>query len=290
MLRGKVVSIYIAPSAGMPMESRQQVQAISSRGLEGDRYFDGRGYWSNNPRVSRQVTLIESEAIEALARDNNIELILGAARRNLVTRGVPLNHLIGREFQIGSVRLRGTKLCEPCKYLEELTVSGLMAGLSHRGGLRADIVSGGTIRVGESITVENTKMRLLGCPNTSDFEPEAFSRDWVTAWNRLDVEAILTHYADDVVFVSPLAAAVTGNAEVHGKDELRAYWTTALRRRAFRLGFALESFVWDDENCVLLIVYVSTEANGNLRKCELMRFGLNGSICRGEAFVGATAP
>lgn len=290
MLSGNVVSIHVASSAGTQMESRQQVQAISGRDLEGDRYFDGKGRWSNDPGLSRQITLIETEAIEALARDNHIELAPAAARRNLVTRGVPLNHLVGREFQIGSVRLRGTKLCEPCKYLEELTVPGLMAGLSHRGGLRADIVSGGTICVGERITNGDTKMSHRGSPGIVAFEPESFSRDWVAAWNRLDVEAILAHYVDDVVFVSPLAATVTGDPEVHGKDKLRAYWTTAIRRRASPLRFTLESTVWNDDNRVLLIIFLSTEANGNLRKCELMHFGLNGLIYRGEAFAGATTP
>lgn len=165
-----------------------------------------------------------------------------------------------------------------------------MAGLIHRGGLRANIVSGGTIRVGESITEADMKRRHRGGPNMSSIEPAVFSREWVAAWNCSDVEAILAHYADDVVFVSPLAATVTGSAEVHGKDKLRAYWTTALRRRASPLRFGLESFVWDDENCVLLILYVATETSGNLRKCELLRFGPDGLIHRGEAFVGAATP
>ena len=81
--------------------------------------------------MDREITLIEIEAVEALARENNIQIEPGVARRNLVTRGVPLNHLVEREFQVGSVRLRGTRLCEPCQYLEGLTIKGLMAGLIH---------------------------------------------------------------------------------------------------------------------------------------------------------------
>ena len=107
--------------------------------------------------MSREITLIEIEAVEALARENNIQIEPGVARRNLVTRGVPLNHLVGREFQVGGVRLRGTRLCEPCQYLEGLTIKGLMAGLIHRGGLRANILSSGTIRVGDSITEINSE-------------------------------------------------------------------------------------------------------------------------------------
>ncbi len=134
------------------MESTQEVKAVAGRGLEGDRYFDGKGHWSKTPGVSREVTLIEIETIEALERDKNIAVAPGAARRNVVTRGVPLNHLVGREFQVGAVRLRGTRLCEPCAYLEGLTQQGVLAGLIHRGGLQAEIVNSGTIRLEDTIT------------------------------------------------------------------------------------------------------------------------------------------
>jgi MOSC domain-containing protein YiiM len=136
----------------VPMEWREEIKAVAGRGLEGDRYFDGRGYWSKTRGVSREVTLIELEAIEALEREKSIAIAPGAARRNVVTRGVPLNHLVGREFQVGAVRLRGTRLCEPCAYLEGLTQRGVLAGLIHRGGLRAEILTGGTIRVEDAIT------------------------------------------------------------------------------------------------------------------------------------------
>lgn len=151
MFKGEVVSIHIAPRAGLPMEARAQVQAIAGRGLEGDRYFDGSGYWSNNSGVDRDITLIEIEAIEALDREKKITITPGAARRNLVTRGVPLNHLVGREFQVGAVRLHGTRLCEPCQYLESLTTQGVLSGLIHRAGLRARIIAGGAIKVGDLI-------------------------------------------------------------------------------------------------------------------------------------------
>ena len=152
MYRGNVVSLHIARDAAVPMESIADVKAVVGRGLEGDRYFNGTGHWSKHPGVSREVTLIEIEAIEALEREKEIAIAPGAARRNVVTRGVPLNHLVGREFQIGAVRLRGTRLCEPCAYLEGLTQKGVLAGLIHRGGLRAEIVTAGTIRVEDIIT------------------------------------------------------------------------------------------------------------------------------------------
>ena len=152
MFRGEVISIHVASEAAKPTESLETVQAVAGRGLKGDRYSNGIGYWSNSPGAGREVTLIEIEDIEALSREKEIAIEPGAARRNLVTRGVPLNHLVGREFQVGAVRMRGVRLCEPCAYLEGLTEKGVLAGLMHRGGLRAEIVNGGTIRVGDAIT------------------------------------------------------------------------------------------------------------------------------------------
>jgi MOSC domain-containing protein YiiM len=152
MFRGNVVSLHIAQDAAVPMESKREVKVVVGRGLENDRYFNGTGHWSKHPGVSREVTLIEIEAIEALEREKNIAIAPGAARRNVVTRGVPLNHLVGREFQVGAVHLRGTRLCEPWAYLEGSTQKGVLAGLIHRGGLRAEIVTAGTVRVGDIIT------------------------------------------------------------------------------------------------------------------------------------------
>lgn len=120
-----------------------------------------------------------------------------------------------------------------------------------------------------------------------DLVPETFAREWIAAWNRSDVEAVLTHYADEAVFVSPLAATVASNPEVHGKDALRAYWTKALHSLKSPPSFAFESLVWDKGTRALLIVYVSTEPARTVRKCELMYFNSNRLIDRGESFVGA---
>ena len=92
------------------------------------------------------------EALQARSRDYKIDLGGADARRNVVTRGIALNHFVERDFTIGTVLLRGTRLCEPCRHLEKLSVKGAMRGLIHRGGLRADIVSGGVIRVGDALT------------------------------------------------------------------------------------------------------------------------------------------
>ncbi len=151
MLKGSLVSIHIAPKAGAPMQSMDSVHAVPGKGLEGDRYFNGLGIKSNKPGPDREITLVEIEAIEAIQRESGISLTPGDARRNLVTRGVALNHLVDKEFKVGQVTLRGVRLCEPCSYLGGLTRPDVEPALIHRGGLRAAIVTEGTIQVGDII-------------------------------------------------------------------------------------------------------------------------------------------
>jgi len=154
MWQGKVISIHIAATGAAPMQSAQSARVVAGKGLEGDRYFSQLGTYSSQPGSGRDVTLIELEAIEALERDYKVALDAGQSRRNIVTRGVYLNHLVGREFRVGEAILRGTRLCEPCTHMEKLTVKGAMRGLIHRGGLRAEIVKGGTIQVGDAVFAE----------------------------------------------------------------------------------------------------------------------------------------
>jgi MOSC domain-containing protein YiiM len=119
--------------------------------LEGDRYALRLGTFFK-PEPAFELTLIEAEAIEALQRDYHVELAPGEARRNLVTRNVALNHLVGREFHIGQVKIRGIRLCEPCSHLQRLTGREVIKGLLHRGGLRAQILTQGAIHVGDSLS------------------------------------------------------------------------------------------------------------------------------------------
>jgi MOSC domain-containing protein YiiM len=154
MLRAAtIVSIHMAAIGTAPMNSVTNARAVVGRGLEGDRYFNKAGTYSNDPGSGRDITLIEIEAIEALRRDYQIELDPSQARRNIVTQGVALNHLVDREFKIGDVILRGTRLCDPCSHLEKLTRKGVMRGLIHRGGLRTEIIRGGTLRPGDPIII-----------------------------------------------------------------------------------------------------------------------------------------
>ncbi|MCC6907899.1 MAG: hypothetical protein IT430_08180 [Phycisphaerales bacterium] len=153
---GRVEDLFITDRESAPMQSIAQVRAIAGQGLEGDRYGSKRGKFSggeNEPvEPEQQITLIEAEAIEGARHEYEIELAPIQARRNVLTRGVALNHLVGREFKVGNeVVLRGIRLCEPCGHLEKLTREGVRKSLIHRGGLRAEIVRGGMIHRGDPI-------------------------------------------------------------------------------------------------------------------------------------------
>src|SRR5262245_57036884 len=124
MFNGKLAGIFVVATKGKELQSLPKVEAVASRGLIGDRYFAKEGTFSAKDGPDREVTLIESEALEGLAREYQIELQPHQTRRNLLTRGVPLNHLVGKTFKVGNVVLRGIRLCEPCGHLEKLTCKG----------------------------------------------------------------------------------------------------------------------------------------------------------------------
>ena len=151
-LRGVVEMLAFAPLAETPMHLVDHARALAGRGLEGDRYADGSGTFS--PRGARKhgydLTLIAAEVVEDLtARDASLDF--ASTRRNVLTRGIDVNDLVGRDFTIGDVQCRGLRLAEPCAHLERLHGPGLLRPLIHRGGLRADIVSGGDIHLGSTI-------------------------------------------------------------------------------------------------------------------------------------------
>jgi MOSC domain-containing protein YiiM len=149
----RVESIHIAGDRGLPTRSVTSVSAVPGVGLEGDRYARGRGTWGRRGTrgPGRDLTLIEAEEVERLALDFGIELAPGESRRNVTTRGIRLNELVARRFRIGAVVCEGVRLCEPCTYLEDVTGKPLREPLLHRAGLRADIVTSGTIAVGDLI-------------------------------------------------------------------------------------------------------------------------------------------
>jgi MOSC domain-containing protein YiiM len=150
---GKVISIQITPEASAALTSVEQVNAVAGQGLEGDRYFLKTGTYSKKHDATREATFIEAEALEALGHDYSLELSGVESRRNMTTRGVALNHLVGRTFRVGGAMFKGLRLCEPCGHLEQVTGRLVRPGLVHRGGLRTQILETGMVRVGDSIEV-----------------------------------------------------------------------------------------------------------------------------------------
>ena len=156
--RGTVERLFIAPEAEVEMREQETVDAVAGCGLRGDRYWSEVETgtfveWESGEtrHAGYDLTLIEREAVEAVARESGIELAPGEHRRNVETRGVALNHLVGKRFRIGEVVCRGDRLCEPCSHLQRLTQDGVLGALTHRGGLRTDILEGGVIRPGDGV-------------------------------------------------------------------------------------------------------------------------------------------
>jgi MOSC domain len=147
---GTVELIALAPEAEGPMRSVSTAEAVEGRGLLGDRYERKAGTFSKPGGRGYDLTLVEAEALEELS-DKGVKLAPIEARRNLVVRGIALDDLIGRRFRIGEVECYGQRRCEPCSHLERLTQPGVLRGLVHRGGLRADLLSSGRIRIGDSV-------------------------------------------------------------------------------------------------------------------------------------------
>ena len=145
---GSVVALWVAPTAGAPPTSWEAVSALAGRGLEGDRHVTGDGTFPSGLPGSA-LTLIEDEVCASFAPP----LDPGEHRRNVVTRGIDLNALVGHEFTIGAVPCRGMRLCEPCKVVDRYAARPILRALVHRAGLRADILADGEIRVGDEIRV-----------------------------------------------------------------------------------------------------------------------------------------
>jgi MOSC domain-containing protein YiiM len=136
---GVVEGIFVGPIDEGPLNAAEQVQVKTGGGIEGDRYGD------------KDITLFEAEAIEGLKADTGIQIQPSEIRRNVMTRGVSLNDLLGHRIRVGEVEAVVTELCHPCNHLQKLTQAGVLRGLTNRGGLNADVVAGGAIRVGDQL-------------------------------------------------------------------------------------------------------------------------------------------
>ena len=143
---GTIEAIFVAGDAGAAAQARQSVRALAGHGLEGDRHVAGTGTFPSGLPGSA-LTLIEAEVCESFAP----ALSATEHRRNVVTRGIDLNALVGHEFLLGAVRCRGMRLCEPCRVIERYATRPLLRPLVHRGGLRADIVEDGVLKVGDDV-------------------------------------------------------------------------------------------------------------------------------------------
>lgn len=152
-MTGTVDSIHVASEAGADPEPREHAEAVAGKGLRGDRYFENAGTFSTKDEErTRDVTLIEAEALEQAEADYGVAFEPGVHRRNVTVRDVGLNNLVGEQFRVGDVVVEGTELCEPCSYLEQkLEQKGVQDALVHRGGLRCAIVEGGEITVGDDV-------------------------------------------------------------------------------------------------------------------------------------------
>lgn len=146
------------------MQHRSEILAVPSLGLEGDRYFDGRGAFSSGASPGREVTevtLIEGEVIERLRRDCGIDVDAADSRRNIVTQGIALNELVGSAFRVGNVLLHGAGLCEPCLALVRSHANThLLRGLAHKGGLRARILTRGVVAVGDIVAPAHPRVTV----------------------------------------------------------------------------------------------------------------------------------
>ena len=149
----RLLGIYLASKREEMPHSVERAQAVAGRGLEGDRYAAGIGAFSHGPG-KHDLTLIEAEVLAAYEHESGKKLSAAESRRNLLTQGVRLNDLVGRVFQIGPVRMLGLRLSEPCSHLAHLTHAETLPGLVHRGGLIAEVLNDGELRVGDEIKEE----------------------------------------------------------------------------------------------------------------------------------------
>jgi MOSC domain-containing protein YiiM len=146
---GLVEAIFVTSESGDLPAPVDRVRAYAGRGLEGNRYYLDNG----DAPSGRAVTLIAAEAMDAVSREGDISIEPAATRRNVLTRGIDVNELVGKRFRIGDVECEGVELCEPCTHLESMTQPGVIKAFVHRGGLNADILSDGEISVGDAIVV-----------------------------------------------------------------------------------------------------------------------------------------
>ena len=148
---GVVRFLHITPRASLPMRPMTEVTLVPGKGIDGDRYMTGQGFYSNLEADDAQLTLFELETLVALKRDAGIDFGPEEHRRNVTVEGVPLNHLVGRQFWLGETLLEGTRPVVPCRHIEKITGKSISRYLINRSGLYCRIIKGGTVRVGDLV-------------------------------------------------------------------------------------------------------------------------------------------
>jgi len=158
---GRVEHIHIAKTNAAPMESVDEIDVVKGIGVVGDRHSLAPGEWDES-HIGEELTLVEAEALENLARDHDIHLQPGETRRTVTTRGIALDALVGRRFRVGEVVVEGVDLCEPCTHLQGLLGKPVIRPLVHRAGIRVLLVEDGKIRIGDEVVVEGIPPRAAG--------------------------------------------------------------------------------------------------------------------------------
>ena len=156
-MSGKIVKLLISKDPKSAMLNVNQIVLEAGKGIFGDRYYNQEGTFSNKGEIEpdRDVTLIEIEKIDALNKEHNLDITAEDFRRNIVVSNCDLNSLVGKEFQIGEVVLKGLRLCEPCKYLSnKLDNEKVLSQMVHKAGLRAQIIKGGSIDLNSQVEVK----------------------------------------------------------------------------------------------------------------------------------------
>ena len=236
-MRAVVEHIHIAHAAGRQMDSLESVLARPGAGLDGDRYARGLGHFSHDRRVSRDITLVESETIEQLQLEHGIALDPGDTRRNITTRGVDLSRLLGRRFFLGDVLCVGTGPCNPCQHLADLLGKPIVRPLVGRGGLRADLLTEGRIHVGDTINVAARADLVIGTTN-----PEK-ARQCELALVGLDLDIARL---SEVIPNFPIVEERSRHPRQNARDKARAY-AALVGMPVLALDFALFFEGVDDE-------------------------------------------
>ncbi len=152
MAEGRIEHLFLTAAMSQPMTAQPTLTAIAGKGVQGDRYSTAKGTYSKKPEPGRQITLLEGEVLDWLKSEHGLTVRPEESRRNVVTRGIELNPLVGEEVMVGSVRVMVHRLCQPCRYIEKLLGQpNLYEHWWDKGGLRCEILDGGTIKIGDKV-------------------------------------------------------------------------------------------------------------------------------------------